>query len=83
MHENKLKTINYQNICWFLTISSEFSSNMRKALAMLVGNEVYGGDLKTGYTVADSVFPEVVRSETDCLRNDLLQSELRKRPFCL
>ncbi len=65
VHENEIKTIDYQNICWFLTISSEFSSNMRKALAMLVGNEVYGGDLKTGYTVADSVFPEVVCSETD------------------
>lgn len=59
-HESGLKTIDYQNICWFLTISSDFSEDLRKSLAMLVGSEVYGGNLKTGYIPADSIFPAAV-----------------------
>lgn len=64
-HENGLKTIDYQNICWFLTIGSKFSKDMRKSLAMLVGSEVYGNDLKTGYSPANSIFPAAVSKDAD------------------
>lgn len=63
-HENRLKTVDYQNICWFLTISSDFSEDLRKSLAMLVGSEVYGSNLKTGYIPADSIFPAAVNENT-------------------
>lgn len=63
-HEYRLKTVDYQNICWFLTISSDFSEDLRKSLAMLVGSEVYGSNLKTGYIPADSIFPAVVNENT-------------------
>lgn len=54
-----LKTCEFQNICWVLTLGEDFSPNMRKALSMLVGGEVYGGDLPTGYSSAISLFPSV------------------------
>ncbi len=53
------KTVDCQNICWFLTFSDKFSFNMRKALLKLVGSEVYSSNLKNGYTSADSIFPSV------------------------
>lgn len=58
--ENNLKTIDYQNICWFLTIGPQFSTDLRTSFAMLIGNEVFGGSLKSGYSAADSVFPDAV-----------------------
>lgn len=58
-----LETKEIQNICWFLTISDDFSSDMRKALNMLVGGEVYSKDLKVGYSTATSIFPEVINGK--------------------
>lgn len=63
--QSGLKTVNYQNICWFLTISQEFSQNMRKAFGMLTGGEVYGANLPCGYTVATSVFPSEICDNAD------------------
>lgn len=80
-HENKLKTIDYENICWFLTISSNFSEDMRKSLAMLVGSEVYGADLKTGYTPADSVFPAVLESDSGSAGMTVYNIETAKTLF--
>ncbi len=58
-----IKTSDFQNICWFLTISPEFSNDMRKSLALLTGSEVFGKDLKSGYTAADSLFPSAVKEK--------------------
>ncbi len=80
-HANGLKTIDYENICWFLTISSEFSADMRKSLAMLVGNQVYGRDLKAGYTPADSVFPSVIKSDAGSSGMTLYNLEAAKALF--
>lgn len=80
-HENKLKTIDYQNICWFLTISSEFSEDMRKSLAMLVGSEVYGADLQTGYTPADSIFPSAVSPNAGSSGMTIYNAEAAKSLF--
>lgn len=55
-----LKTTSYQNICWVLTMNSDLSEDMRKSFAMLIGNNVFCNDLKTGYYVADSIFPLAV-----------------------
>ena len=59
-HNNGLKTVDYQNICWLMTFNSDFSDNLRKSLMMLVGKEVFAGSLKTGYTAANSIFPSAV-----------------------
>ena len=55
-----LKIKSYQNICWVMTISNEFSYEMRKALAMLIGGEIYSGSLSAGYSAAQSIFPSVI-----------------------
>lgn len=58
-----LKTASFQNICWVLTLGKDFTPNMRKALAMMVGGEVYVNDLPTGYSTATSIFPAALNSK--------------------
>ncbi len=55
-----LETLNIENICWVLTLSNQFSPNMRKAFSMLVGSEVFSKDLQSGYSVATSIYPSSV-----------------------
>lgn len=57
------KTVSYENICWFLTVSGDFPEGIRKSLAMLVGGEVYSSSLESGYSVATSMFPNVISEE--------------------
>lgn len=59
-----LEISEFQNICWVLTLGKDFSANMRKALAMMVGGEVYANDLPAGYSVATSLFPSAINSDT-------------------
>lgn len=79
--ENGLKTTDYENICWFLTISTDFSADMRKSLAMLVGSEVYGADLKTGYSPADSIYPAAVATNAGSSGMTLYNAETAKSLF--
>ena len=62
--DSGLKTCQFQNICWVLTLGKDFSANMRKALAMMVGGEVYASDLPVGYSVATSLFPNAINGDT-------------------
>lgn len=59
-HNLSLKTEPLQNICWVLTLGDSFSPDMRKVLSLLVNSAVYSENLKTGYSVADSLFPAVI-----------------------
>lgn len=59
-HSLSLKTCELENICWVLTLGTEFSSDMRKALSMLVDQSVFSASFKTGYRAADSIFPSVI-----------------------
>ncbi len=52
-----LKTESFQNICWVMTLGKDFTKEMRKALSMLVGSEVYKDSIAEGYSVATSLFP--------------------------
>ena len=58
-----LKTSKVENICWVLTVGNEFSSNMRKSLSLLLGEEVFKNSLKCGYRYADSIFPSALGYE--------------------
>ena len=60
-----LKTSSVQNICWIMTISDEFSLEMRTALFKLVGSEVYGQSLPTGYKNATSFYPSILNAPID------------------
>ncbi len=63
MIKSGFKTANCQNICWFLTMNKDLSYSMRTALLKLVGNEVYNDSLKTGYTKATSLYPNVFKGK--------------------
>lgn len=52
-------TKDYQNICWVLTISDDFSYEMRRALMKLIGKNVYSDSLVAGFSPANSLFPSV------------------------
>ena len=58
-----LKTIDFQNICWVLTISNDFTPNMRKALVSLIGSDIYSANLPSGYEPNHSIFPAVITSD--------------------
>ncbi len=62
--QSDLETLEFQNICWFMTLGDSFTKNMRKALFMLVGDDVYKDSLKVGFSPADSLFPEVANANT-------------------
>ncbi|MCQ2440565.1 MAG: ABC transporter substrate-binding protein [Clostridia bacterium] len=57
---NGLSVISYQNISWVMTIGKEFSKDVRKALLMSVSPDIYGNPLPDGYSVARSLFPQVL-----------------------
>ncbi len=57
------KTVESENICWVLTLSSDFPIGLRKSLAMLVGSEIYSSSLESGYYVATSLFPKLLSKE--------------------
>lgn len=48
-----------ENICWVLTFGDEFPQNMRKSFSLLVGGEVYSNNLPSGYSVANSIYPNI------------------------
>ncbi|MBR7133320.1 MAG: hypothetical protein IKD04_07280 [Clostridia bacterium] len=52
-----LKTYEFENICWFLTMSDKLSPNMRKSFSLLLGGEVFSKSLENGYSPAASIFP--------------------------
>ena len=56
----EFKTVSYDNICWFLTISDGFSKGIRKSLLTLANKEVFANHLIDGYTIANSIFPTVL-----------------------
>ena len=56
LENSGLNAINIQNICWFLTVNSDFSKDMRTSLFKLIGNFE---DRNDGYTHADSIYPKI------------------------
>ena len=68
------KTANCQNICWFMTLSNDFSYNMRTALIKLVGKTVYENNLKSGYISAKSIFPNILNNKI--IKNGITEYDL-------
>lgn len=60
----ELETLEFNNICWFLTLGKDFTPEMRKALNMLVGGQVYSASLPVGYSAATSLFPNALTEDT-------------------
>lgn len=58
-----LKTVGVQNIFWLLTISREYSPEVRRALAMAYSSDNYSNMLKSGFETAISLYPEILGCE--------------------
>lgn len=58
MEKLGFKTAEFQNTCWVLSVSDDFSYDMRKALMSLVGKNVISENLKEGYSPVSSLFPD-------------------------
>ncbi len=59
-----LKTADYENICWFLTLSDGFSKGIRKSLVTLASPQVFSKNLITGYSSAQSIYPQVLNTSS-------------------
>ncbi|MBO5909041.1 MAG: hypothetical protein J6Q67_04590, partial [Clostridia bacterium] len=58
--QSGLNVISFQNICWVLTIGDQFSPEIKNAFLSAFGKDIYEGSLKSGFSVADSLYPQVL-----------------------
>lgn len=58
-----LKTTEFNNICWVMTIGQELTPALRQSLTMLIGHQVFEDSLPQGYSAADSIFPQVLTTD--------------------
>lgn len=56
---------NVQNICWLMTIGKNYSSEVRNAFALGFSTDIYKSSLPTGFSVAKSIYPEILGVNTD------------------
>ncbi len=63
--DDKLSNVGINNICWVMTISREYSPQVRKALLTAFSSDIYGSALPSGFSVAKSIYPEIIVTETD------------------
>lgn len=63
--EQGFTTQSVQNICWLLTVSKEYSQQVRNAFAMSFSADVYQKSLPNGFAAATSIYPEVLKINTD------------------
>lgn len=61
----QLKTDGVQNICWVMTISRSYSSDVCRSFAMAFNSEVYGRSLPNGFVAAKSIYPEILGVNTE------------------
>lgn len=60
-----LVTKNAQNICWVMTISRNYSAEVRHAFALAFSTDVYSGYLPDGFSAAKSIYPEILGLDAD------------------
>lgn len=53
------------NICWVMTLGTEFSPDIRKALALSFSSDIYKDKLNKGFSPALSLFPSVLKYDED------------------
>lgn len=62
--EKDFKVYNVENICWVLTIGGDFNLNIKKALALSVLKDGYSKNLPDGFSLADSIYPNIIKEDT-------------------
>lgn len=79
--ESGLKTAEFENICWVLTLGDNFSKNMCSSLLQMIDRNIYSKSLKTGYSSADSIFPNVVKNKSECILENSYNPENAKKIY--
>ncbi len=59
----KVKSVN--NICWILTISRDYSPQVRAAFAKAFSTDVYAPSLPNGFGASKSIYPEILGINSD------------------
>lgn len=89
LKNENLQVKSFDNICWFLTISDNIPSDIRKSFAILSNGNVFQKSLKEGYSVANSLFPPVLNSGVEMsgmqiydlnAAKELYSNEIKKLP---
>ncbi len=65
LKNEKLEIKSFDNICWFLTLSDNIPSDIRKSFAILSNSNVFQEGLKEGYSAANSLFPPVLNNSVE------------------
>lgn len=60
--ESNFEIKSYDNICWFLTLSNDIPSGIRKSFAILSNGKVFQKNLNDGYSISNSIFPPALNS---------------------
>ena len=61
----ELETADVQNICWIMTVSREFNSQVRRAFALGFSTDIYASALPSGFVAAKSIYPEMLGVNAD------------------
>lgn len=57
---NGVAIASVQNKCWLLTVGNEYSAQVKKAFAMAFSGDVYNASLPAGFSVAHSLYPDIL-----------------------
>lgn len=60
-----LTTQSVQNVCWILTVSRNYSPEVRRAFALGFSSDIYSGSLSDGFAAAKSIYPEILGISAD------------------
>lgn len=66
--ESGMQIKSFENICWVMTISDDYPSDVRKALMMLRSENVYAKYLPDGFSPADTIYPSVLKNVDPSVR---------------
>ena len=55
-----LATQNVQNVCWIMTVSKNYSNEVRQAFASAFGDDIYSSALAIDFSVAKSIYPKTL-----------------------
>lgn len=58
--------VSYENICWFLTIGDEYSTDLKTAFSMLIDSSYYQNRLSKGFRAADTIYPKSLGDNSAC-----------------
>ncbi len=61
----ELETADVQNICWIMTVSRDFNSEVRRAFALGFSTDIYSSALPNGFVAAKSIYPQILGINAD------------------